>query len=241
MAKKTKVKAKTTKKAKAKKTTAIVKIRSYEISKPDQMVQAAKLIKNYIVKNGLSVQIVNKDYVLVEGWQFAGSIMSLYPRIASVEEKGPNKWLAKVEIINQKTKEVVSTGFALCSKAEQKKASFDEYAILSMAQTRAIGKAFRNTIGWIIKLAGYEATPAEEMKAKPQPKQAVKTSNKAGGIQASQEDKERILNTAKELKLKGKIDEAISKATGLRVDWNHMTKVQASKILFELMQLGAKK
>ena len=33
-----------------------------------------------------------------------------------------------------------------------------------MAQTRAIGKAYRNIIGWVIKLSGYEPTPAEEVK-----------------------------------------------------------------------------
>ena len=32
-----------------------------------------------------------------------------------------------------------------------------------MAQTRAIGKAYRNLIGWVMKMAGYEATPKEEM------------------------------------------------------------------------------
>ncbi len=39
----------------------------------------------------------------------------------------------------------------------------DEYAILSMAQTRAVGKAFRNQLAWLMKAAGFEATPAEEM------------------------------------------------------------------------------
>jgi len=147
------------------KTKAIVKRNgSYELSNPDQMIQVAKRIKEYIVKNNLSVKIVEKDYVMVEGWQFAGSLMGLYPKVAEVKDLGGNKWLAEVDIINRKTQEVVGTGFALCSKAESKKASFDEYAILSMAQTRAIGKAFRNLIGWIIKLAGYESCPAEEMK-----------------------------------------------------------------------------
>jgi hypothetical protein len=32
-----------------------------------------------------------------------------------------------------------------------------------MAQTRATGKAFRNLISWLMKAAGFEATPAEEM------------------------------------------------------------------------------
>lgn len=66
--------------------------------------------------------------------------------------------------------------------------------------------------------------------------------NKTNGIAwASQADKNRILEVAKELKLKGRIDKAVEKATELKVDWNHMTKVQASKILFELMQKRVKK
>jgi hypothetical protein len=34
---------------------------------------------------------------------------------------------------------------------------------MSMAQTRAVGKAYRNILAWIIRAAGYEPTPAEEM------------------------------------------------------------------------------
>ena len=37
------------------------------------------------------------------------------------------------------------------------------FAICSMAQTRAEGKAYRLLLGWLIKAAGYEATPSEEM------------------------------------------------------------------------------
>ena len=58
---------------------------------------------------------------------------------------------------------VVARGFALCSNKEAIKKSFDEYAVLSMAQTRAIGKAYRNLIGWVMKLSGYEGTPSEEV------------------------------------------------------------------------------
>jgi len=39
----------------------------------------------------------------------------------------------------------------------------EEFAIKSMAQTRALGKALRLPLGWIVSLAGYKATPAEEM------------------------------------------------------------------------------
>lgn len=62
--------------------------------------------------------------------------------------------------------EIVGQGFALCTNAEEIKVTFDEYAVLSMAQTRAIAKAFRNTIGFIMTAAGFDATPAEEMSEK---------------------------------------------------------------------------
>ena len=76
--------------------------------------------------------------------------------------------------------------------------------------------------------------PIEEAKTKEVP-------NKVEGIGASEADKNRILETAKQLKLRGRIDEAIEKTTGLKVNWKGMTKVQASKILFELMQKSTKK
>ena len=57
----------------------------------------------------------------------------------------------------------MAVGIALCSNKEKTKRYFDEYAILSMAQTRAIGKAYRNLLAWLMKAAGFEATPAEEM------------------------------------------------------------------------------
>jgi hypothetical protein len=42
-----------------------------------------------------------------------------------------------------------------------------------MAQTRAIGKAYRNLLAWLMKAAGFEATPAEEMDfAKDEPKKS---------------------------------------------------------------------
>lgn len=138
-------------------------IQKYSINSPAKMVYMAKTLKKHIIDNNLYVEIVGKNYVMVEGWQFAGGLLGLLPRIAKVKCLGDNKWFAHAEIINQKTKEVISSGFAICSKEENKKKSFDEYAILSMAQTRAIGKAYRNLIGWVIKLAGYESIPAEEV------------------------------------------------------------------------------
>lgn len=57
----------------------------------------------------------------------------------------------------------VGSGFAICSNLELAKSSFDEYAVHSMSQTRAIGRAFKNVIGFIMKASGYAETPLEEM------------------------------------------------------------------------------
>ncbi len=67
------------------------------------------------------------------------------------------------DLKNMATGEIVGTGTALCTNIESKKTGFDEYAVLSMAQTRAIGKAARNLIGFVMNHAGLESTPAEEM------------------------------------------------------------------------------
>jgi len=130
--------------------------------------ELAKLIK----ERGLTTNIKGKQYVNVEGWQFSGSALGLMPIITEVtdltrrgEQPGQVefKYLAKCEVRKITTGEVVSTGIAICSSFEKTKSAFDEYAILSMAQTRAIGKAYRNLLAWLMKAAGFEATPAEEM------------------------------------------------------------------------------
>jgi hypothetical protein len=146
-----------------KQSTAISIQKSYAIDKPAEMAKMAVILRNHIIKNKLYTSIMGKNYINVEGWSFAGGLLGVFPQVKEVTQLAPGKWMAKVELINQKTKEVVGTGFALCSKEEMKKKSFDEYAILSMAQTRAIGKAYRNLIGWVMKIAGYETAPAEEM------------------------------------------------------------------------------
>lgn len=139
---------------------------SYAIDKPKQMADMAAVLKNHVVGFKLYSNIKGKNYVHVEGWQFAGGLAGLYPRVASAENlstEGEIKWQVIVEIVRSMDEVVVSRGFAVCSNKEKTKKDFDEYAILSMAQTRAIGKGYRNVIGWVMKLAGYEGTPAEEM------------------------------------------------------------------------------
>jgi len=67
------------------------------------------------------------------------------------------------DIINTSNNMKVGSGFGLCSNLEMAKSSFDEFAVYSMAQTRSIGRGFKNVIGFIMKASGYSETPKEEM------------------------------------------------------------------------------
>jgi hypothetical protein len=144
----------------------VIREDGYALAQPRQMVDMASVLKQHVVDQKLYTPIQGKNYVHVEGWQFAGGLLGTFPRVVAIENLSTGsetKWKAEVEIVNLKDGSVLSRGFAVCSSKESKKKGFDEYAILSMAQTRAIGKAYRNVIGWVMKLAGYEGTPAEEM------------------------------------------------------------------------------
>jgi len=141
-------------------------IRQYDLGAPSQMTAMSKVLQAHIKDQKLSTNIAGKEYTQVEGWQFAGGLLGYMPKVVSVENLSSGtekKWRADVEVIRMKDGIVMGTGVAICSNTEAKKKTFDEYAIVSMAQTRAIGKAYRNLIGWVMKMAGYESTPTEEM------------------------------------------------------------------------------
>ena len=152
---------------------------SYSIINKDSMLQLATELTQLIKEKGLSSNIQGKTFVNVEGWQFCGASLGLMPIITSTQDLSKDdelKYMATCEVRNITTGQLVATGIAICSNKEKTKRYFDEYAILSMAQTRAIGKAYRNLLAWLMKAAGFEATPAEEMdfaKEETAPKKSV--------------------------------------------------------------------
>lgn len=135
-------------------------------NQPAHVDHLANQIRQHVSARRLTANIGGKDYPMVEAWQYAGALVGLFPRVVScddISKNGEYKYRAEVEIIDSRNGEVISRAFAFCSNKESKKQRFDEYAIASMAQTRAVGKAFRVLLAWILQASGYEATPAEEM------------------------------------------------------------------------------
>ncbi|MCB2408083.1 hypothetical protein [Hymenobacter lucidus] len=142
------------------------KIESYDISRSDETLHLATDLAKFIKENKLSTTVQGKEFVNVEGWQYAGARLGIVPivdHVINVSTETEIKYQAKVTLFDMKSGHTVGAGFAICSNKEQGKKFYQEFAIMSMAQTRAIGKAYRNILAWIIRAAGYEPTPAEEM------------------------------------------------------------------------------
>ena len=142
------------------------KVESYDIAKSDETLHLAVDLAKFIKENRLYQNIQGKEYVNVEGWQYAGSRLGILPvveHVVNISTEDEIKYQAKVNLLDLRSQQVVGAGFAICSNREQGKKYYQEFAIASMAQTRAIGKAYRNILAWIIRAAGYEPTPAEEM------------------------------------------------------------------------------
>jgi len=138
----------------------------FHISNPEQTTHLANDLKRFVEENKLSNNIQGKEYVQVEAWQYAGSRLGLLPNVEDLRSIGTDPeicYQAKVKIVDLRNGATVGTGFAICSNKEASKKYYQQYAIASMAQTRAIGKAYRNIIAWIIRAAGYSPTPYEEM------------------------------------------------------------------------------
>lgn len=136
-----------------------------ELTTPTDIMAFATSLKEMIVQNHLFTDIRGKNYVNVEGWQIAGAFTGIFPVVEKCENLSDEtcyRYRAEVSL-KDKTGATVGYGVAICTNKEAGKKGFDEYAVASMAQTRAVGKAFRLKIGWLLKVAGYETTPAEEM------------------------------------------------------------------------------
>lgn len=145
---------------------------TFNLAAPQQALQLAEVLQRFVAEKKLTANIKGKQYPLVEAWCFAGSQLGLYPILTSIQDLSSDtekKYMATVEIRRIDNNQLLSMGVAICSNKEASKRLFDEYAILSMAQTRAEGKAFRMLLSWLMKAAGFEATPAEEMDFAKQP------------------------------------------------------------------------
>lgn len=69
-------------------------------------------------------------------------------------------WECRVEVF--KDGALIASGDGMCSRTEQTWRDRDDFALRGMAQTRGTSRAIAGAAKWIVALAGYATTPAEE-------------------------------------------------------------------------------
>jgi hypothetical protein len=154
------------------------------------IVRAAKVadaLKDILKKQGLTSRISGKDHVNVEGWQTLGTMVGVFPVKEWVEEL---PWPDPVpEAVRGQKEKGLAFGFkasfraqtlsgavvggaeAECKRTEGKPWTWGaDFALKSMAQTRATSKCLSTPLRFIITMAGYSGTPAEEMSYDEQPR-----------------------------------------------------------------------
>lgn len=121
----------------------------------------ATALREVIEKQGLISKIQGKSYPKCEAWTLLGTMLGVFPVLQWTKQIA-NGWEARVEA-RTRDGAVVGAAEAECLRSERNWSNRDDFALRSMAQTRATAKALRMPLGFVMTLSGYEPTPAEEM------------------------------------------------------------------------------
>jgi len=154
---------------------------------PDTVLAEASLVAKAVDRLVKSrpdlVQVIGgRKHPRFELLQIVGSMFRVTARVRETRQLvQPDGWEAVAEAYHVPTGQVIATGEGMCSTDEPdwavrpkyewrngRREKIGEVPVTShqrrsMAQTRACSKALRLALGWVLGLAGYEATAAEEM------------------------------------------------------------------------------
>lgn len=142
----------------------------YQSTDPQQQLEEAQARARVLVKvvedQGLakSFREGSRPHVFVEGWQFLASQFGLIPDIEWTRELDNGAgWEARAALTRIGDGQVIAHADAECRTSESNWKNRDSYAVRSMAQTRAVSKVCRVALSSVMVMAGFNATPAEEM------------------------------------------------------------------------------
>lgn len=128
----------------------------------------AEQITRLIDQKNLAVRISGRRHVRVEAWTALAQGNGKRFDVLDLQHLGDpasEEYTVRacVGLRDMATREIEARAWASCSRRERLWKERDAFAIESMAQTRAAGKVARLVYGWVVALAGFEATPAEEL------------------------------------------------------------------------------
>jgi len=135
-----------------------------------RMSEIATVLVDVVHDRKLSVRIGGREHLTAEAWTTLGGMVGVFAVIEWTRPNETGDGIVARAVARTMAGEIVGAAEAECSRSEKTWRTRDAYAIRSMAQTRAISRALRAPLGQIVVLAGYEATPEEEMpRAEPTP------------------------------------------------------------------------
>lgn len=128
--------------------------------------EVAEALTGVLEAGGMVSSIKGKKHVNIEGWQTLGTMLGVVPVVVWTREV-EGGWEARAEARRAKDGAVVGAADAMCVSAEggnwgPKQTSNGRRA---MAQTRAMSRALRGPLGFVVHMAGYSAAAAEEIPA----------------------------------------------------------------------------
>lgn len=138
--------------------------------KPEEVLHNAKnaaVQLQTIIRGKRKPVIFNgEQYLEFEDWQTVGRFYRLAAKVVKTDfvEYGDAKGFeARAVALDIDSGIEISAAEALCLNDEKNWAMKPLFQLKSMAQTRACAKALRNVLAWVVVLAGFKPTPAEEM------------------------------------------------------------------------------
>ena len=133
--------------------------------------RAARTLVKMVKEQGLSHRFGGrggKEHLMIEAWQ---TIATWYGVTVSIDycylKNEGEGFEARAVAVTPTGREVGA--IAYCTRDEGNWKSKPAFQLASMAQTRACSKALRLCLGWVAVVAGYSATPAEEMEREAPP------------------------------------------------------------------------
>lgn len=127
--------------------------------------KAAKALAGVVAGKKKPVIFNGEQYLEFEDWQTVGNFYGLTAKVISttyIEYGTVRGFEAKAVTLNRYGVEI-SAAESMCLNDEPNWKSKPLFQLRSMAQTRACSKTLRNVLAWVVVLAGYKPTPAEEM------------------------------------------------------------------------------
>jgi hypothetical protein len=156
-----------------------------------QAQEVADLLMEVVEKQNLFMKIGTSTHIYVTAWQFLAHFYGISAKVTSVdpyidEMTGAAGFKATADAIMMTTGMVISSGSAIClnteanwslrpkyewkvvpgvgrTKVQVGEEHVPSFQLYSMASTRAVGKALSNVLRFVVMLAGFDPTPAEEM------------------------------------------------------------------------------